>query len=91
MPEEISIEKVLDVLELPMETLFPLSHAKTPETQATQLAIVKAIVLMQRRELVQKYANVGTSMGNRQVFLVNQAAQIIQGLELPKIGGRLII
>jgi len=91
MPEEISIEKVLDVLELSMEALFNLSQAKTPESQATELAEVKALVMTRRRELVQKYANLGAGPGARQVFLNNQAAQIIQGLELPKIGGRLII
>ena len=42
MPDEISIEKVLHVLERPMETVFKLSQAKTPEAQATELAEVKA-------------------------------------------------
>lgn len=97
MPDEISIEKVMTILELPMETMFKLSQAKTPEAQATELAEVKAIVMMQRQRLLRKYTMnpglpVETPFINRQVTLINQAADIIHSLELaPVPGGRLVI
>ena len=85
MSDEISIEKVMEILELPLETVFKLSQAKTPEAQQVELAEVKARVLKQNRKLQEKYSTFkGTVVGNKQICLIAQAVSIIMTLEVAK-------
>lgn len=94
MADEISIEKVLDMLELPFETLAKLSRANTPEDQSLEMAQLRAVVLMQRRKLFEKYRVLdGTATWENEKRLINQAVNIFMSLQILKPGetGRLTI
>lgn len=53
--EEIRIDKMMEILELPMDPIYKLFQSKSPEEQKIILANLKALVLDQKKKLLLKY------------------------------------